>query len=204
MLLWIKGALSPQEIRDRLMAADGPFQEVLITYLEGSHVGEFLTGTMNDIKAKVPIVNSTKQGIHAILKPDDIAPEIPTDYRDPTQTFPDMPPSLCTHENCNNCFQCLAVKNWFSHYNNTVDDLIFRSNLHRTCTPMVKVVSKAKKKGVNDTSQDEVFTFPGLFRMESMWNPWNPWNPCWLRTQPFSYSIDLMDSIWNDHGMVME
>ena len=20
----------------------------------------------------------------------------------------------------------------------------------------------------------EVFTFPGLFRMESMWNPWNP------------------------------
>jgi hypothetical protein len=21
----------------------------------------------------------------------------------------------------------------------------------------------------------EVFTFPGLFRMESTWNPWNPW-----------------------------
>ncbi|EDR11597.1 uncharacterized protein LACBIDRAFT_313980 [Laccaria bicolor S238N-H82] len=25
------------------------------------------------------------------------------------------------------------------------------------------------------SSQPEVFTFPGLFRMESMWNPWNPW-----------------------------
>ena len=22
--------------------------------------------------------------------------------------------------------------------------------------------------------EKEVFTFPGLFRMESMWNPWNP------------------------------
>ena len=48
----------------------------------------------------------------------------------------------------------------------------------------------------------EVFTFPGLFRMESMWNPWNPWNECWLRAQPFSYSMDIMDSMWNEDGMI--
>ena len=50
----------------------------------------------------------------------------------------------------------------------------------------------------------EVFTFPGLFHMESTWNPWNPWNQHWLRPQPVSYSIDIMDSMWNDDGIVME
>ena len=27
---------------------------------------------------------------------------------------------------------------------------------------------------VGENAKVEVFTFPGLFRMESMWNPWNP------------------------------
>ena len=31
---------------------------------------------------------------------------------------------------------------------------------------------------------------------------WNPWNQCWLRPQPACYSMDIMDSMWNDHGMV--
>ena len=47
----------------------------------------------------------------------------------------------------------------------------------------------------------EVFTLPGLFRMESIWNQWNQ---CWLRPQPISYSMDILDSMWNDDGMVME
>jgi len=54
----------------------------------------------------------------------------------------------------------------------------------------------------------EVFTFPGLFHMESMesirYSMWNPWNHCWLRPQPIYCSMDIMDSMWNDHGMVME
>ena len=33
---------------------------------------------------------------------------------------------------------------------------------------------------------------------------WNPWNEYWLGPQPVSYSMDIMDSMWNDHGMVME
>ena len=45
----------------------------------------------------------------------------------------------------------------------------------------------------------EVFTFPRLFRMESMWNPWNEY---WLRPQPISYSMDMMDSMWNEDEMI--
>jgi hypothetical protein len=33
---------------------------------------------------------------------------------------------------------------------------------------------------------------------------WNPWNQCWLKPQPICCSMDIMDSIWNDHGMDME
>jgi hypothetical protein len=41
--------------------------------------------------------------------------------------------------------------------------------------------------------------------MESMGNSmWNPWNQCWLRPQPICCSMDIMDSMWNDGGMVME
>ena len=41
--------------------------------------------------------------------------------------------------------------------------------------------------------------------MESISNSmWNPWNECWLGPLPIHCSMDIMDSIWNDHGMVME
>ena len=41
--------------------------------------------------------------------------------------------------------------------------------------------------------------------MESIGNSiWNPWNECWLRPQPISCSMDIMDSTWNEDGMVMD
>ena len=41
--------------------------------------------------------------------------------------------------------------------------------------------------------------------MESIENSiWNPWNECWLRPQPISCSMDIMDSTWNEDGMVMD
>ena len=33
---------------------------------------------------------------------------------------------------------------------------------------------------------------------------WNPWNEYWLRPQPISSSMDIMDSMWNEDGMVVE
>jgi len=42
-----------------------------------------------------------------------------------------------------------------------------------------------------------------LESMESTWNSiWNPWNGCWQRPQPISYSINIMDSMWNNHGTI--
>ena len=46
MLLWIKGALSPQEIRNKIIDPTSDFQQKMVEYLESVHIGEFLTGSM--------------------------------------------------------------------------------------------------------------------------------------------------------------
>ena len=53
MLLWLRGSLSPQEIRDRIMDPNSDFQKAFVEYLESVHIGEFMTGTMDDVKANV-------------------------------------------------------------------------------------------------------------------------------------------------------
>lgn len=67
MLIWIKSALSSQEIRDRLMNPDLAFQKDLTKYLESCHVDEFLTGTMTDVKAKVSYRPSVRGGLHEVI-----------------------------------------------------------------------------------------------------------------------------------------
>ncbi|KAJ7697001.1 hypothetical protein B0H17DRAFT_928751, partial [Mycena rosella] len=121
MLIWIKGALSPQEIREKMLAADGEFQKEMIAYLESCHVGEFLTGTMAEVKAKVPYHTKNR--------------------RNPTQVLPKPPPPLCldcTKELCTNCGN---LKNWWTEYEETVDDLILRSNVHTCCLRKDKTCS---------------------------------------------------------------
>ncbi|PPQ73676.1 hypothetical protein CVT25_005487, partial [Psilocybe cyanescens] len=95
MLLWIKGALSPQEIRDRLMSGDSMFQRELLAYLEGAHQGEFITGPMQAIKDRTPQFHDhNTSGIHTILQED--KPIIDSQYIDPTLTLPVPAPLQCT------------------------------------------------------------------------------------------------------------
>lgn len=68
LLLWIAGALSPQEIRDRLVSKDSVFQQELIQYLESVHQGEFLTGSMDSVRTSIPMQTESHGGIYAVLK----------------------------------------------------------------------------------------------------------------------------------------
>ncbi|KAJ7304795.1 hypothetical protein DFH08DRAFT_918689 [Mycena albidolilacea] len=95
MLIWIKSALSPLEIRNRLLNPDQQFQKDLVAYLESCHVGEFLTGTMSEVKAKVPYRPTARKGLHEVIESEEYNP-VPEGYSDPTQTLPDAPPPLCT------------------------------------------------------------------------------------------------------------
>ncbi|KAJ7479681.1 hypothetical protein FB451DRAFT_1031501, partial [Mycena latifolia] len=113
MLLYIKGALPPQETRNRLMNPGSEFQLSLIKYLEAAHVGEFHNGDLALMRTKYP----------APLK------ETPT-YENPTLTMPVPPPEHCKHKGCSGCKQCSKLAQWWTNFWETTDDLMLKSNVH--------------------------------------------------------------------------
>ena len=116
LLLWIKGSLNPQEMREKFIGGDSIWQKKLIDWLERCHTGDFLTGTKEEIAA---YLDESKKS---------------SDYIDPTQTLPIPPPKECTiHSGVNagqECKPCIAVLKWKEQYDRTTDDLLFRSNVH--------------------------------------------------------------------------
>ena len=145
-LLWIRNALSPQEIRDKLMNNDGEFQKNLIQYLEGCQKGEFLTGTMEYVKSKIPInIENRSKGIHTIVG-DDLPQFIDKLYQDPTQTLPEKPPEKCEPIEHTNCNKCQTLTHWWLRFYSIVDDVLLRSNVHR-CSYSDPENSKFKAKG---------------------------------------------------------
>src|ERR1700719_1302370 len=52
LLLWIRGAFTPQEIRDKIMDPNSDFQKKLVEYLESVHAGEFFEGTKEEVKIR--------------------------------------------------------------------------------------------------------------------------------------------------------
>ena len=113
LLLWIKAAFSPQEIRDKIMDPNSDFQQKIVEYLESVHVGEFLTGTKEEVEKKLKAEKEKNK-----------------DYQDPTQTLPELPPPLCKKGDCASCCDCENITSWWDKFKNVVDDLILRSNIH--------------------------------------------------------------------------
>ncbi|KAJ2913599.1 hypothetical protein MD484_g6811, partial [Candolleomyces efflorescens] len=136
-LLWIEGAPSPQEIRDRLMKEDNEFQTALIEYLESCRVGELLTGTRDEVAARMPKAKEASQdrGIHTILVESDVVnngQNVPVDYVDPTLTMPHPPPSgFCRDIPGCKCSNCEDLEKWWVDFQMTVDDIVYCSNTHK-------------------------------------------------------------------------
>jgi hypothetical protein len=146
MILWIDNALSPQEIRDKIMKGDEQFQQNLIQYLEGCQKGEFLTGNMEYVKAKVPVdIETRTKGIHAIAH-NNLAQLDKPSYQDPTLILPEGPPNPCKSSEHRNCNGCQSLTDWWSKVYDTVDDILVRSNIHK-CSSSDPERSKFKAKG---------------------------------------------------------
>ncbi len=129
MLLWLKGAFSPQEIRDKIMDPTSDFQQKIVEYLESVHIGEFMTGTQEEVEQEIKLEKTQNKN-----------------YQDPTQTLPDPPPPLCENENCGeeNCCDCEKLESWWQKFKKITNDLIFKSNVH-SCRGF-KSDEKASKK----------------------------------------------------------
>jgi hypothetical protein len=113
LLLWIKGSLSPQDMRDKIMDPNSTFQKHIVEYLESVHIGEFMTGpaekVTSDVQARTQDPN----------------------YKDPTQTLPQQPPPKCKHPMKDDCSRCNKQESWWSSFKDTVDDILLKSNVHR-------------------------------------------------------------------------
>ena len=116
MLLWIKGNINPQEMRDKILKSDSVWQKRLIDWLESCHTGDFLTGSYAEVSESVG-KKREEEG-----------------YVDPTQSFPEAPPKKCDAVHGKGeeeeCESCRNTAKWADRYATTVDDLILRSNLH--------------------------------------------------------------------------
>ena len=141
MLIWIKNALSPQDICDRIMDGDSAFQQELIAYLEGVHKGEFITGSMQNIKECIPFVSEQDNGIHSIVT-ESSAPVSACNilYKDPTLTLPIPAPKPCNLYGINQhtCDQCKNNELWWEQFNSTVDDIVLQSNVPPFPTTLVQ------------------------------------------------------------------
>ena len=118
MLLWIDGAFTPQEICDKIQNDDSEFTKSLLLYLESVNKGEFITGTMDHVREHVEKQSKTST------------------YVDPTRTTPSKPPPICKRWDAN-CNKCAVLDKWWEKYNEEVDDIILKSNVH-TCSSGIK------------------------------------------------------------------
>jgi len=112
MLLWIRGGLSPQEMRERLMDPDSQFQKKVTDWLESCFSGDFMTGSKEEVLTAVD--NNSKAST----------------YADPTQTMPVTPPPSCDSNHKDDCMPCNRLKVWWNQFKATVDDILSRSNIH--------------------------------------------------------------------------
>lgn len=112
-LVWLKNSLSPQEVRDRIMDRSSDFQKKMVEYLEAVYKGEFFNGQFADVSQQVK--EAQKNDL---------------EYLDPTKTMPEPPPELCKEKGCSSCDKCVEYKSWQIRFNQTVDDLVMRSNGH--------------------------------------------------------------------------
>ena len=139
MLVWIKGALTPQEIRDRILDADSEFQKRLVEYLESVHIGEFIDSTMDDMSSKM---SELKTECPDRIPPTEQLPTAPASHSDHSETS--IPLSLCDEDTalaqdrkssadnyvCNDDSSCTECSGWWNNFVNTVNELIWRCNVH--------------------------------------------------------------------------
>ena len=150
LLIWVVDAMSPREIREKIVAGEGDFQKALVEYLESCQKGEFLTGTMEDMKQRFASDSESRaEGFHALNEAQNNIPET----TDPTLVLPVPPPAECCSNGANSakCHGCNRCNSWWEIFASTVDHLLFKCNVH-------KCIGKKKTKSGLSASHEAAKT----------------------------------------------
>ncbi|XP_006461607.1 hypothetical protein AGABI2DRAFT_54784, partial [Agaricus bisporus var. bisporus H97] len=156
-LVWIEGALSPQEIRDRLVNYDTVFETQLVRYIESCCQGEFMTGSFQSVVEKFEKPNVTEHN-----------------NVDPTLTLPVPPPNPCTAEPINDalcqCENCCDLRNWKQAFQDTVDNILLNSNMHGCMNKYGDCTARFPREIHPETSVDHADGRINLKKREPMMN----------------------------------
>lgn len=115
LLLWLKRALTPQEIRDKILDTSSTFQKRFIEYIESVHVGDFCTGSMSHVEETVADkLKKNPNRLKATVR-------MPTPAPEPCRSL------------CKKCAACVTSADWWGKFYEEVDELILDSNVH-DCT----------------------------------------------------------------------
>ncbi|KZV64112.1 hypothetical protein PENSPDRAFT_588893, partial [Peniophora sp. CONT] len=160
LVLWIRNALTPQEIRDKLEDKDGAFQKDLIAYLESCHTGSFI--------ASDPVSISESVGA-------------PRDdgFKDATYALPRPPTDRCD-ASCEECNACKAYEEWRESMDSECDEILWRVNRHAQChagctsKKYPKCKSRFPRKVVQHTNIDEETGHLEMKHGEPTLNTFNP------------------------------
>jgi hypothetical protein len=116
LVIWVHNAPPPQVIREKLTAKDSEFTKKLINYLESCHQGEFINGSLDEVRNRVGINPQAGEDSTDLPGPE---------YTSPTLTFPNAPPPQCATPECQGtCNACVDLARWTKDYESEIDDLI--------------------------------------------------------------------------------
>ncbi|TRM55967.1 hypothetical protein BD626DRAFT_379658, partial [Schizophyllum amplum] len=117
LLLWIKNAPTPTQIRDQLMDVESAFSKAMIEYAESCHQGGF--------------TDASRQEVYQALEESKADPS----HVDPTYSIPKIIPleDYCDCGECG-CVRCEQTDDWRESVNKETNEILFRTNLH-VCNP---------------------------------------------------------------------
>ncbi|KAI1785043.1 hypothetical protein LXA43DRAFT_860774, partial [Ganoderma leucocontextum] len=115
MLLWIKGSLSPRELREQILS-DEQFEADLLQWLETCHTGNFSQET------EIQLADRMEES-YIVHHSDGTADEwkrFKANIRDPATSLPIVPPPIDSP----------AFQQWYTSYLVDTDEVVFASNRH--------------------------------------------------------------------------
>ena len=129
-LIWVRKAMTPQQIRDRILSGDSAFLQALVEYLEAAHVGEF----------SKPLSDVQKDILQRKV--------VETPFVDLQLQMPVPSPSCSCRCDLPTCQSCIKFNQWFAKYNTDCDQLASKLNAH-----ICKSAKESKKKKEEDAPE---------------------------------------------------
>ncbi|KAJ3526701.1 hypothetical protein NMY22_g10064 [Coprinellus aureogranulatus] len=166
MLIWLKGNLSPQEMRQRIMN-DMAWQKAVVEWLESTHCGEFSTGTQAEVAERADEIESGNDYAEVETLPIPPPQGQCTGNKLQSQQIDEDANQIDQECDCNmnesqlekqpcDCKYCKSRQGWWSYFLYRFDTVFLRSNVH-SCQRYINLDGSTSKKMVYRACTDNQF-----------------------------------------------